>query len=68
MDGEDAAGSQVREVEFESLEGEEVDQIRALTDKLGGASEAFAARRMDKSIREALAGASLDDLEKEVGE
>jgi molecular chaperone HscA len=51
-----------------AMEGEEVDQIRALTDKLGGASEAFAARRMDKSIREALAGASLDDLEKEVGE
>lgn len=49
-----------------ALEGEDVDAIRQQTDKLGRASEAFAAQRMDKSIREALAGRSLDSLD--VGE
>jgi molecular chaperone HscA len=42
--------------------------IRALTEKLGRASEAFAARRMDKSIREALRGVSLDSLDEEKSE
>ncbi len=47
-------------------EGEDVDEIRALTEQLGRASEAFAARRMDRSIREALSGVSLEELDDEV--
>lgn len=46
-----------------TLEGDDVDAIRQQTDELGRASEAFAARRMDKSIREALAGRALDSLD-----
>lgn len=46
-----------------ALEQDGVDAIRLQTDELGRESEAFAARRMDKSIREALAGRSLDSLE-----
>ena len=45
---------------------DDVTAIRQLTEKLGRASEAFAARRMDKSIREALAGVSLESLDEEV--
>ena len=45
---------------------DDVNAIRQLTEKLGRASEAFAARRMDKSIREALAGVSLESLDEEV--
>ena len=47
---------------------DDVTAIRRLTEKLGRASEAFAARRMDKSIQEALAGVSLDSLDEEVKE
>ena len=47
------------------LNAENADEIRALTEQLGRQSEAFAARRMDKSIREALAGVSLDALDDE---
>jgi molecular chaperone HscA len=52
----------------EAVAGDEVAAIRQLTESLGRASEAFAARRMDKSIRRALAGVSLDELDKEVSE
>jgi molecular chaperone HscA len=45
------------------LEGEDEAAIRALTEQLGHQSEAFATRRMDKSIRAALAGVSLDSLD-----
>ena len=48
------------------LAGEDITALRVLTDKLGQASEDFAARRMDRSIREALAGVSLDSLDEEV--
>jgi molecular chaperone HscA len=48
------------------LEGQDVDAIRTLTERLGRQSETFASRRMDKSIREALAGMSLDALDDEV--
>jgi molecular chaperone HscA len=48
------------------LDGTDVDAIRMLTEQLGRQSEAFATRRMDKSIREALAGVSLDSLDDEV--
>ena len=51
-----------------TLEGEDIAVIKTLTDRLGRQSEAFAARRMDKSIREALAGKSLDALDNEVME
>jgi len=46
-----------------TMESDEIAAIRRLTEKLGRASEAFAARRMDKSIREALSGVSLDALD-----
>lgn len=52
----------------EAATGEDATAIRQLTESLGRASEAFAARRMDKSIRRALAGVSLDELDNEVGE
>ena len=47
------------------IDGEDVDAIRVQTERLGRESEAFATRRMDKSIREALAGVSLDALDDE---
>ena len=48
------------------MQGDDVQAIRKLTEQLGRSSEAFATRRMDKSIREALAGVSLDSLDEEV--
>ena len=48
------------------IESDDVDAIRQKTDALGRRSEAFATRRMDRSIREALAGVSLDALDEEV--
>lgn len=48
------------------LEGQDTDAIRTLTERLGRQSETFANLRMDKSIREALAGMSLDALDDEV--
>jgi molecular chaperone HscA len=50
------------------LVAEDGAAIRSATEHLGRASEQFAARRMDKSIREALAGVALDKLDEEVGE
>ena len=50
------------------LDGDDADAIRLLTERLGRGSEAFAARRMDNSIRAALAGVSLDSLDDEVVE
>jgi molecular chaperone HscA len=47
------------------IDGVDVDAIRMMTESLGRQSEAFATRRMDKSIREALAGVSLDTLDGE---
>jgi molecular chaperone HscA len=47
------------------LAADDVDAMRRSTERLGRESEAFAARRMDKSIRQALAGVSLDSLEEE---
>jgi molecular chaperone HscA len=47
-------------------EGQDADAIRSHTERLGRQSEEFATRRMDKSIREALAGVSLDELDGEV--
>jgi molecular chaperone HscA len=50
------------------IEGEDAAAIKSATEQLGRHSEAFAARRMDRSIRDALAGVSLDELDSEVGE
>jgi len=47
------------------IESDDADAIRQKTDALGRRSEAFATRRMDRSIREALAGVSLDALDEE---
>jgi len=44
------------------IEGDDAASIRQQTEALGRLSEAFATRRMDKSIRQALAGVSLDEL------
>ena len=52
----------------QQAEMDDVVAIRSLTEILGRASEAFAGRRMDKSIREALTGVTLDALDEEAGE
>ncbi|TDG14904.1 Fe-S protein assembly chaperone HscA [Seongchinamella unica] len=52
----------------DAARGEDGALLRALTEELGRASEAFAARRMDKSIKQALAGVSLEELDQEVRE
>jgi molecular chaperone HscA len=51
-----------------AIEGEDAAALKSQTDALGRASEVFATRRMDRSIRQALAGVSLDALDKEVSE
>jgi len=48
------------------LDGTDADGIHLRTEQLGRLSEAFATRRMDRSIHEALAGVALDSLDKEV--
>jgi molecular chaperone HscA len=45
------------------LAGDQLAALRAAADELGRGSEAFAARRMDKSIKQALSGVALDELE-----
>ena len=50
------------------MSGEDVNDLRIQTEQLGQASESFAARRMDKSIREALSGVSLEALDDGVSE
>src|SRR5690606_34066551 len=47
----------------EAMQGEDAARIEALTHALNERSTAFAARRMDAGIREALAGHSLDELD-----
>jgi molecular chaperone HscA len=51
-----------------ALEGEDSGALKAETEALGRASELFASRRMDRSIRQALAGVSLETLDDEVNE
>jgi len=48
------------------LHGTDADGIHLRTEQLGRLSEAFATRRMDRSIHEALAGVALETLDKEV--
>jgi len=45
------------------MEGDDIDVIREHTDMLGQASLAFAERRMDKSIKSALSGVAVSELE-----
>ena len=52
----------------EMLSSADAEAIRGATEQTGRASELFAARRMDRSIQQALAGVSLDSLEQDVGE
>lgn len=52
----------------EMLSSDDAEAIRGATEQTGRASELFAARRMDRSIQQALAGVSLDSLEQDVGE
>ncbi len=69
LDADECAALRAQMAELQALmETDDVDALRRLTDKLGRSSEAFAARRMDKSIRQALAGVSLDSLDVEVTE
>jgi molecular chaperone HscA len=72
IDGDTLLNAEEREAIFAQMEelqtlidGVDADAIRAMTETLGRQSEAFATRRMDKSIREALSGVSLDALDGE---
>ena len=69
LDADECAALRAQMTELQALmETDDVDALRKLTERLGRSSEAFAARRMDKSIRQALAGVSLDSLDEEVEE
>jgi molecular chaperone HscA len=69
LDADECAALRAQMTELQALmETDDVDAMRKLTEQLGRSSEAFAARRMDKSIQEALAGVALDSLEQEVKE
>ncbi|MBN9486307.1 MAG: Fe-S protein assembly chaperone HscA [Alphaproteobacteria bacterium] len=48
--------------------GEDRDEISAAAEALEALSKPFAERRMDRGIREALSGLSMNDLERRVGE
>ena len=48
-----------------ALESDNIDIIRAVTDQLGQASLTFAERRMDRSIKSALSGVAVSELEAE---
>jgi molecular chaperone HscA len=50
-----------------TIEGEERDEITAAAEALETLSKPFAERRMDRGIREALAGLSVADLEGRIG-
>ena len=50
------------------LQQTDVETIRERTEKLGRASETFAARRMDRSIQSALRGISVGQLDAESAE
>jgi molecular chaperone HscA len=50
-----------------AIEGDDRHAIAAAQEALDQASQDFAARRMDRGIRSALAGRAVDDLERRVG-
>lgn len=54
--------SQQCQMAAEAASGDDVDVIRAAIKALASATDDFAARRMDRSIRAALTGRSLEDL------
>jgi molecular chaperone HscA len=69
LDSDERAALEAKMTDLQGLlEGDDIDAIRRLTEALGRDSEGFAARRMDRSIREALAGKSLASLDDEVTE
>jgi molecular chaperone HscA len=43
-------------------DGSDADALRAAVEALNRATEAFAARRMDRGVRQALAGRAIDTL------
>ena len=45
------------------IEGDDIEAIRERTDVLGQASLTFAERRMDRSIKSALSGVAVAELE-----
>jgi len=51
-----------------AIAGDSRDEINAAAEALETLSKPFAERRMDRGIREALAGVSVSDLERRVGE
>jgi molecular chaperone HscA len=51
-----------------AIGGSDRDEITAAAEALEALSKPFAERRMDRGIREALAGVSVSDLERRVGE
>jgi molecular chaperone HscA len=51
-----------------AISGDDRDEINAAAEALETLSKPFAERRMDRGIREALAGVSVSDLERRVGE
>ena len=51
-----------------AMESEDRDAINAAAEALETLSKPFAERRMDRGIREALAGKSVNELESRVGE
>jgi molecular chaperone HscA len=51
-----------------AIAGEDRDEINAAADALETLSKPFAERRMDRGIREALSGKSVNELESRVGE
>ena len=50
------------EIARQAARGDDVDAVRRVIKGLSGATDDFAARRMDRSIRAALTGRSLDDV------
>ena len=62
-DDERAALAQQMDLVRRQLREDDIDALRLATESLGRASETFATRRMDRSIRQALAGVSLDELD-----
>ena len=50
------------EIAREAARGDDVDAVRRAIKGLSGATDDFAARRMDRSIRAALTGKSLNDV------
>jgi len=65
LDAAESGALEERMTQLQSLldDSSDADAIRSLTEQLGRDSESFANRRMDKSIREALAGVALERLD-----